>query len=234
MASQAHPAVPPNPLLILLDSDVVFQIFLADQIPTLLHIKRKYHIQPMVVEAVDVEIRKNKKFRGRFDKVYQKSVDHETVLILDARSLPAFVTSDARSVYESIQSTGLRYNLFMDYGESYTHAAAVILRAPVVSNDHNALRVAQKNGLDIQEPVLGTFDLVVFALQTGHLNDRDCEEIRKKLLAAGEPVYAAFKHRSFRDGLPNFYARLTDISIPAIGSPSPKSKWDQRISVLLQ
>lgn len=231
MVSGAEPAVPPNPSLLLLDSDVAFQIFLAEQIPILRHMKRKYGIQPAVVEAVDVEVRRNKKFRSRFAKAYQKSLDNGTIVVLDTRTLRAFVTTDARSVYESIQSLGLHYKLFLDYGESYTHAAAVVLQVPAASNDHKALVVAENNGLEIHQPVLWMFHLVVFALQTGLLTERDCEAIRKKLLEEAEGVPRAFEHCSFANGLPNFYARLADGFIPAVGSPTTKSKWDHRITV---
>jgi hypothetical protein len=135
-------------------------------------------------------------------------------------------------MYELIQSTGLRYTLFMDYGESYTHAAAVVLDVPVASNDHAALVVAQVNGLSVHEPVLSTFDLVTFALQTELLSTKDCETIRKKLLAEAEPLPPAFRHSSFQDGLPNFFARLVDGSRPLVGCQTSTTKWDKRITVV--
>jgi hypothetical protein len=221
-----------NPPLILFDTDVLFQIFIAQQIQLLRHLKQTYRIQPAVAESVDVEVRTNKKFRGQFSGMYQKALASETVLVVEQRTLPSFIATDARTIYNSIQTLGLQYNRFMDKGESYTHAAGVILRVPVASNDGSALLVAQRNGIQVYEPVLRMFDLVVLGRQIAFYSDSDCNKIRKELLNRNEGVPAAFKNCSFEDGLPNFYARIIDGFLQVIGAPGPLSKRDSRVTIL--
>ncbi len=79
---------PANPNLLLLDADALLQIFISGQILLLRFLKRAFQIQPAITEAVEAEIRRSKKFRTRFTHDLQKALDSETLVVLDARTLP--------------------------------------------------------------------------------------------------------------------------------------------------
>jgi hypothetical protein len=57
-----------------------------------------------MVEAVEVELRKNNKFGNRFRKALNKSFESGTLIVLDERTLPGFVSADPRAIYDAIQT----------------------------------------------------------------------------------------------------------------------------------
>jgi predicted nucleic acid-binding protein len=193
-------------------------------------IKRLFNIQAVIAEAVEVEIRKSRKFNQQFTKPLQKAIDAEALVVIEPRTLPAFVAIDAYAVYSSIQTLGARYSHSgLDYGEAYTYATALVLDAPVVSNDRNAIATAQRRNLQMPTLVARFYDIVVLCRQTEQITNDDCNEIRKRLAAKSEFIPTTFRNRSFEDGLPGFYARLIDGSIASIGAVNPLDVGDVRI-----
>ena len=120
--------------------------------------------------------------------------------------------------YGDIQNRGLDYSHRVDRGEAYTHATAVCLGQPAVSNDWNAIKVLAKAGYQLPSPVLRAFDLVVFAHQTAIMSEADCDKVRKILLREKEFIPAALRAASFRQGVAQFAPRLVDASAPPVGA----------------
>jgi hypothetical protein len=92
---------------------------------------------------------------------------------------------------------------------------------PAVSNDITAIRTLAANGLTVPSPVLRSMDLWVFARQIGLLDEKDCNDIRRVLIAEGEILIPrAFQNASFDDALATFRPRLVDGDRSMIGRPA--------------
>ena len=221
-----------NPDLILIDTDSLLQLLIADQVRLLHSIKKRFNIQPAIVEAVEAEVRKSKKFRSQFTKELQKALDNGTIVVLDTRTLPAYVTTSPDAVFNMIQTNGFSNGrLGLDYGEAYSFAAGVALGIPMVTNDMNAVRTAQKRGIQLPTNLLRTYDLIVLCHQFGELTEHDCDEIRKTLVGKNEFVPAAFEKTSYGKGLTSFYPRIHDGSKSALGAPVAVHQLDVRITI---
>jgi hypothetical protein len=55
-----------NPALLPCDSDVLVQLFLADELRPLQELKSSFDIQPVIVAEVDLELRWLGKYKNRF------------------------------------------------------------------------------------------------------------------------------------------------------------------------
>lgn len=220
-----------NPSIILFDTDALLQVLLAQQMALLHALKRAYRVQPAIVEAVEMEVRKSKKFRARFTKELQKAIDSETIVVLDTRTLPAFISTDAAAMHDTIQTKGFQYNRVLDYGEAYTFAAAVVLNVPAVSNDITALRAGSKAQLNLPKIVLRAFDFFVFCHQSDLCTAGDCDRIRQSLATEREWIPAAFQNTSYEKGLPHFYARLLDGTKAGVGADQPRNEPEMRVIV---
>ncbi len=220
-----------NPIAIVFDTDALLQLLIADQMALLHAFKKRVQIQPGIVEAVEVEIRKSRKFQGRFTKELQKAIDSKTLLVLDVPALSSFAPVDARATYETIQSRGFELNAVLDYGEAYTYAAGVVLKSPVVSNDIRAVRAGKNAGLDLPEHILRLFDFIVLCHHIDEINSDRCDEVRKTLADKKEWIPLAFQHSSFQDGLGSFYPRLLQRSRTPVGAVTPKSELDVRLDI---
>jgi hypothetical protein len=222
-----------NPDLVLLDTDSLLQLLIAGEMRLLRFLKKRFRIQPVIVEAVEAEVRKSKKFRSQFPKELQKALDNETIFVLDSRTMPAFVSTSPAAVFNAIQTNGFEYEQRgLDYGEAYTFAAGVALGCPVISNDMSAIRTAQQRNIALPRHLLRTFDLVVLHHQIGELTEKDCDGIRQTLAGKNEFLPAAFSGTSFSKGLPHFYPRLHDSSKAAVGSPVALSQLDVRVTIV--
>lgn len=221
----------PNPSLLLIDADALLQFLIAGEMRQFRAIKQSFDIQPAIVEAVEMEIRKSKKFRAKFTKDLQKAIDSETLLVLDTRSLWRFVEVDANTIYDALQTRGFQYARVLDYGEAYTFAAAVVLRAPVISNDINAIRAAARAKLDLPTYLFRAFDVLILCNHSGLMSDSECDATRKSLIAANEWVPASFQHASFCDGLNRFYPRMLVLAKTPVGVEEPQNDLDVRIFV---
>src|SRR5207253_1299565 len=116
---------------------------------------------------------------------------------------------------------GRDYRRFVDNGEAYTHAAALTLGVPALSNDLSALNALVTNGLSVPATVLRTFDLVTLCNQVNEMSDAECDDLRSFLVGEREYLPACFAKGSFSDGLRSFQPRLLDSAVPPIGMVGP-------------
>jgi len=228
-------AVPPNPQLVILDTDVLVQLLLANEFRPLRELKRCYNVQPSIVEAVEMETRSPgrslKKHLSMLEPRLQKALGNGTLLLLDGRSLPSIVGAGAHAIETQISITGTRYHRVSDYGEAYSHVTAAILGLPLMSHDFTAIRALHRAREPITPYILRAFDLYTFSHQCGVLTVKDCDNVRQLLHGHREWLPDAFLKRSFTDGLGMFYPRLLDRSLRAIGSSVPIDADDNRLLV---
>ncbi|MBZ5494456.1 MAG: hypothetical protein LAO76_26325 [Acidobacteriia bacterium] len=121
--------------------------------------------------------------------------------------------------FPAIQGLGAKYKLHVQPGEAYSHAVGVILNAPVMSNDFDAIRKLMLNGHDVAIPTIRAFDLLVFGYQSGILREADCDNFRHQMaLERNEYLPKEFRNASFADGLPQFCPRLLDGDRAVVGA----------------
>lgn len=220
----------PNPTLLVCDSDALIQLLLIDELRPLRELKKTYGIQPTIVPEVEIEIKSIKKFdkfKPNLESRLDKAISAGTVEVFGPPVLQAFLgNQSAKSVavtatWGSIQALGGQYNVKIGTGEAYTHATAVSLSQPALSNDWQAVRVLREAGLEMPSPILRAFDLVVFLYQVGIMSEADCDSVRKTLLLfPSEALPKAFKSASFKEGLKVFSPRLADGEKPIVGAPA--------------
>lgn len=201
------------------DTDALIQLFLSSQGELLKKIKRIYGIRPVITEAVERElfrpgIRNGKQFQPQV----QKALDNGALLLLDEHSLGSFTSNDPHTTYISIQLEGRKNSNHLGLGEAYSHAAGVVLRAPVMSNDMKAIVVADRVGLATAKPTVRACDVFVLFRQIGELSEEDCEDIRKSLRAFNETLPPVFDGHKFADGLQKYYPRLVDANHPILAT----------------
>src|SRR6266404_61274 len=199
----------PNPALILCDTDVLVQFFLANEIVPFRKLKDGYGIQSAIVQEVDLELRWLGKHKDRFVPQLDKALKSGVLRILD----PAYFQSQLSTApvgasWAGFQSLGAQNEGHIGRGEAYTFAAAVTLGVPALSNDFSAIRTLEANLLTLPTPVLRGFDLLAFCYQSGCLELKACDGDRSELLKCGEGMPRAFMNASFQDGLKNFSPRL--------------------------
>jgi len=201
----------PNPALLICDSDVLVQYFLANEIRPFKHLKEIYGIQAAIVQEVDLELRWLGKHKDKFVHRLDKALKSEVLRVLDPAYFQSFLgTAPVGASWAGFQSLGAQYEGRIHRGEAYTFAAAVTLGLPALSNDFNAIRTLEANLLTLPTPVLRGFDLLAFCCQTGGLELKPCEGVRSELLKNGEGMPKAFMNASFEDGLKHFAPRLRD------------------------
>jgi hypothetical protein len=231
-------AIPPNPQLLILDTDVLVQVLLANEFRPLRELKRCYNIQPSIVEAVEMETRSPgrslKKHLSTLEPRLHKALGNGTLLLLDGRSFPSIVGASAHAIETQISITGTRYHRVADYGEAYSHATAAILGLPLMSHDFTAVRALKRAREPITPYMFRAFDLYAFSHQCGVLTVKDCDNVRQLLYGHHEWLPDAFFKRNFADGLGMFYPRLLDRSLGAIGSSVPIDPDDTRLLVSSQ
>jgi hypothetical protein len=210
----------PNPPLLLCDSDALVQFFLADDLRPLQALKT-FNIQPTITLEVDVELRWLAKYRDAMVPKLDKALKRGALVKLDQGMFQGYLgTAAAGTSWASYQALGARYYGFVQRGEAYTHAAAVSLAMPAMSNDGKAVRVLEAQMMAVPAPILRFFDIIKFCHTSSILSTKECEDIRSALLANGEGLPGPFQHASFADGEKNFPCRL--VTGVASGSPYPR------------
>jgi hypothetical protein len=219
--------------LLLFDGDVLSQFLIANEYAPFRVLKKNYHIQCAIVEAVDYELLQNRKFFEKIKETYQKLLRTEALIVLDDRSYPAFVNAP-QAVSRAIAVLGTQYHEKIDVGEAYTHSASVTLNIPVVSHDRKALSAMDKAGFSYVSPVLSAFDVLVFSYQCGAMSVGQCNAMRKALIAKGnEFMPEQFRNASFEDGLPNFSPRLVCSACAPVGAAIPEGVAVVRITPVI-
>src|ERR1035437_319592 len=131
----------PRPPMLVCDADALFQGFLSD-IKPLQILRAKYAIQPVIVPQVEIELKSNRKLAARISYDLKKALSSGLIRVLDVAALSLVGIQDpaAQAIYNAIQQLGNQYLVYSDYGEAFTHAAAITLGVPAMSHDVSALR----------------------------------------------------------------------------------------------
>jgi hypothetical protein len=136
-------------------------------------------------------------------------VKHGILTKLDEVNFQGYLAAaTAGTSWGTYQALGGRYYGFVQRGEAYTHAAAVSLAMPAMSNDARAVRVLESQMMSVAVPVLRFFDISSFVHAFGVLTTKECEDMRSELLKRGEGIPGPFRHSSFLSGAKNFPWRL--------------------------
>ena len=222
------PSQPKNPALLIGDADVVVQILVSGLTPKLHVFRRQYGIQPVITQAVAGELPNllRRRFRDRVAG-YEKALRHRAIGVLDLSLLSQVYGNVGQLIVERIDELGKElWKQGVGRGEAYLHAAGVLLKLPVVTNDMEALRVLRDRSISVPDRILRFFDVVVFLHQIGELKSSDCEEVRRQLIRHDEHVPLCFQKASFEDGLKEFFPRLLDSDAQKVGSDTVR---DQRL-----
>ena len=230
--AQGSEPLQPKPKVIIFDSSVVLQVLAAGQFRILRSLRSDFGVQSAIVPAVESEVlaivENVAKFRGRREQ-FKKALRNKTLAIIDRDLLEPILGGAAESWIRQIDSEGTRLYALVDRGEAFTHAASIVLNAPVATNDTTAVSRLVRQGEPIPRPVLRFWDLVVFSHQAAWLTVSECDAVRQVLDRIGERNHPCFTGHSFQDGLPHFYARLACSDQQLIGSNQPQEKFDERM-----
>jgi hypothetical protein len=209
-----------NPALLLCDSDALVQFLLVPDLRPLQALIANFGIQPAIVLEVDLELRWLAKHKDRFVPQLEKALKHGTLVKLDQSKFQTYLgKAKPGTSWSTYQALGMLYYGYVQRGEAYTHAAAVSLGMPAMTNDQRAVRVLQEQMLTTAIPSLRSFDLLVFAKEAGILTIKACEDIRTELLAHDEGIPGPFLHASFEDASGSFPSRLRLGSASTIAAP---------------
>ncbi len=225
------PGKPANPLFLIIDTSVLLQLIATDQLTLLRCIRSEYRVQPAIVSAVESEtlhiLTTISKFIGR-QEPFRKALSNNTISLIDRQLLSTVLGTGVDAILRQIDSEGQRFNLRVDRGEAYTHAAGSVLGAPVATNDYSAVNRLLRDDENIPRPVLRFWDLIVLGYQIGQLDGSSCDKIRQSLVAIGEWIPSCFTGRNFSAGLIDFYPRLVDGVAKLIGTTNPQGPLDER------
>jgi hypothetical protein len=205
-----------NPQYLPCDTDSLIQIFIARHQRVLVHLRERYGVLPVVVPEVEMEVSRNRKFKGRFAPALADAVGsgHLTVLSDDEmrRGLVrvGHTATQAEQTVQRVQQRGRRYQSHVGRGEAYSHAAAVELQVPIMSHDWEAVEVLSGLSEQVGVPTLRTWDLFALALDDGAVTLEDGERGVAYLQDGDEhvPAFLARANPSFGDALKNFDSRL--------------------------
>lgn len=203
-----------NPRFLLWDADALLQVFMVE-IPALLSKARELtSLQSVVVPEVEMEIIQHQKFGNRFKAPFEKAAERGLVRVFDPQdlreSLPEQFPTDeaAAAMRRQLRLDGRSYSRRVGSGETYSHVYATRLGQLLVSHDWNAVETLVNLQLPVASPTLRCFDILALLHSAGAVNEKSCNEILKRLKAAGEHVPAPFPTRSFGDALRDFSPRL--------------------------
>ena len=100
----------PNPALLLCDSDVLTQFFLANEVRPLRLLQESYGIQPTIVQEVDVELRWLRKYKNKFVAQLDKSLKNNTLKVLEPALFQSLLGHAAVGTsWAAFQSLGAQY-----------------------------------------------------------------------------------------------------------------------------
>ena len=214
-----------NPPFIICDADALIQIFAGGNVEPLRCLRSRFGVQPLATEEVEVEVRRFSRYGREIPDGFTKALSKGLLDLLTPAHLrkiidkfPANVAADgADALWGFAQSRAREYNVRVDLGEAYTHAAAVELGVPALSNDGSAVRSMKENGLALPRAVFRAFDLYALTVQSAP-DSIDMGKVLGRLKSKGERFPKVFEHSKFEDALPAFDARVLDATRPAVGN----------------
>lgn len=199
------------------DADALVQLLFVGRPEPLKCLRSRFDMQSIVVPEVELELLAHRRLNG-VAEAFKKAVDKKLICVLTESELRTRIEVGTHlskrgcdAIWGDIQARGQKYELYVDRGEAYTHAAAVELAIPVVSNDARSIASMKQNALQTSR-TLRLFDILALAVQTEFIQPSDIGSIRGKLQVAGEMIPHAFKNCSFQDGLEAFRVRVVDAS----------------------
>jgi len=213
-----------RPAFIFCDTDAVIQFLLTGEVRPFRVLRSNYSIQPLVVPEVEIELRSNQRFGARIAPELKRALEHNLLRVVDKSVLEAHYGSSlgasmaATAALGQIASVGRQNLARADSGEAYTHAAALTMGVPSMSNDITALKTLVAAGLPVPATVLRPFDLISLCFQVNEMTEHDCDQFRATLIKENEHVPSCFLHASFGDGLTNFVPRICDLRHAAVGA----------------
>ncbi|HEX4485253.1 MAG TPA: hypothetical protein VH088_03245 [Terriglobales bacterium] len=227
------PGVPVNPHWIIIDSDALIQILLTNSTAILKKLKTDYSIQCLIVQAVETELlRITSKRLHSIKSLFDKTLNSSTIRILTEELISHEKGSAiGASLFNQAEQLGRHLHRSIDRGEAFSHGAAMTLGVPVVTHDREAINKLCGDGVRFTEPLLRMYDLVGLGIQTKMLDYADCDKIRDTLLDNNEWVMQCFRNCKYVEGLPLFYARFVDASLPLIGAANAIQSLDKRLYI---
>jgi hypothetical protein len=228
----------PNPSHLLVDTDSLIQVFIARQGDLLAKLRSRCGVIPAVVPEVEGEVRYNQRFKTRFEPKFLATVKSGNLIVLEQAELKKlFLARGVPGTSMDIQLRALdqrcqEYHAHVHEGEAYTHATAVTLGLPAMSNDGAAISMLLAQGKLVACPTLRFFDLLVFARQRGWIDDVTGETARCHLDDEREHLPPPFKAKaSFAGAWASFHIRLSSDSMHAgLTATSPKDTLFLRVT----
>lgn len=226
------PKLSPNPLFLILDTSVLLPLIATDILKAILPglydtFRVASVVHPAVKGEAEFHLARNRKFLGQQEQL-NKAFKKGTVSVLERGFLEKwFSRAAADALLDQIDQEGERLNVRVDRGEAYSHAASIVLGVPIVTGDQRAVRAMLNAGEPLPRPVLRFWDLVALGFQCGWMDANGCDRVRQRLREIGESLPPWLQHRSFQDGLCEFYPRLVSASCPVVGSPDPVDVLDR-------
>ncbi len=197
-------------LTFIFDTDALAQIFISGKHSILRDLYEQFGVASYLMSEVEVELLSNRRVSGLVRPVFEKAVKNGWIKVLSAADLERISESLEREVsLQDIRELASDLKLFVQNGEAHTHAAAILLKCPSVSNDVQALRVLQANDKPLPATVLRSHDLFGFCFREGLLTATELEGIRTNLLKWGEWLPVAIKNTTFEAGLHAMNCRLS-------------------------
>ena len=204
------------------DSDALIQILLTGQQKVFSILHADFGVSSFIMSVVETEVQSNKKFGALVRIPFDEVRKNNSLKILSAADLERLSAGLSVPIsLADIRQVGKDYALYAQKGESYTHAAGVLLDTPTVSNDVNAIRSLETNGKKLPPKVFRSYDLFAFLYGEGYIDIRAAERILKTLKTHGEWIPKCLKHSSFEGGIGGIGCRL----LTSLGTSSPSTGW---------
>jgi len=194
-------------------------------------------MQPVIVEAVNAEVvgvirGGQKAVFTNLEERFKKALRTNAISLADESRVKDWYGAQARAIFAQMNSEGHRLYGLIDRGEAFSHAAANTLSAPIATNDFSAVHKLREEGESFAvEPILGFWDLMVFAHQVGLCTENECDDVRQQLVRAKESLPVELRNTSFQTGLQKYFCKLADRDCPIAGSAQREVGRSQRLFV---
>lgn len=207
----------PPELSFFFDSDALIQILLCGQHRIFSILESDFGVRSFLMSEVEVEVRSNRRFGGIVRPKLEKALKSRSLKILTSSDLDGLATHGSAPVsLADIRDLGKEYNIDVGIGEAYTHAAGILLDAPTVRNDINAIRTLESKGRKLPPTILRSYDLFAFLYAEGYIQTPEAEQALKTLKMYGEWMPNNLRNASFDDGIRRIGCRLaTSLSLTA-------------------
>ena len=204
------------------DSDALIQVLLTAQQKVFSILHNDFGVSSFIMSEVEAEVRSNRKFGALVRIQFEEVLKNGSLKIANAADLERLSAALLAPVsLGDIREVGKDFALFAQKGESYTHAAGVLLQTPTISNDFNAIRALETNGKRLPPNILRSYDLFAFLHAEGYIDIRVAERILKTLKTYGEWIPRCLLHSSFENGIGGIGCRL----LTSLGTSSSPTGW---------